>query len=554
MNRKEAALNGNSNVSSESAENSFLGNIDYFTLLKDLLKNWWVILLAGAATYLAVSCLPYLGYKPMYTASSTMIVTGTVRSGNSFSTYSGNAQSFVDILTDEYILQTVAEDMGLRKLDVEVRASVVSDTNLVSVSVRSDKPTISYRVLKGILEHYPDISEMLLPGYVLEELVPAAYPSGPDNAYIVGQLRKRCTLLVMAGVAALILVLSYFYDSVRNEKDVENKLDTRLMAAIYHERKNKTLRRAFSLKKRKSALLINSPVASFGFVESYRRLREKLVSRCKRSGKKIILITSMLENEGKSTVAANLALALAGVSDKVLLLDADLRKPAQHKIFQCQDKIKGSLSRFLRGKEPLEDCLIWDEEHGIYIMCDKKYHKDSSEIISTSRMDNLISVLREQMDYIIIDTPPMELVADAEALAEYADYSLLVISPDYAPTKAVNDCIDQLNDCHAKLLGCVLNNVYTIQLLVRQMTGINLSGILNTGYGKFGGYGSGYGYGYGYGYGKKDGYGSFSSKNGKNKRSSKNIYREVSSGDGFFEKPVKKARMEEDGASHGEEV
>lgn len=103
-------MNENRNVSSEAAESSFLENIDYFTLLRDLLKNWWVILMAGAAAFFAVSCLPYLGYKPMYTASSTMIVTGTVRSGNSFSTYSSNAQSFVDILTDEYILQEVAED------------------------------------------------------------------------------------------------------------------------------------------------------------------------------------------------------------------------------------------------------------------------------------------------------------------------------------------------------------------------------------------------------------------------------------------------------------
>ena len=110
-------------------------------------------------------------------------------------------------------------------------------------------------------------------------------------------------------------------------------------------------------------------------------------------------------------------------------------------------------------------------------------------------MKQLLSVLREQMDYIIIDTAPMELVADAEALAQYADYSLLVISPDHAPAKAVNDCIDQLNDCPAKMLGCILNNIYTVQLLVRQMTGIDLAGMMNSGHGKYSGYGNSYGYG-----------------------------------------------------------
>lgn len=550
-------MNENRNVSSEAAESSFLENIDYFTLLKDLLKNWWVILMAGAAVFFAVSCLPYLGYKPMYTASSTMIVTGTVRSGNSFSTYSSNAQSFVDILTDEYILQEVAEDMGLRKLDVEVSASVVADTNLISLNVRSDKPTTSYRVLKGLQEHYMDISEMLMPGYVLEELVPASCPGGPDNAYTVDQLRKRSTLIAMAVAAALILALSYFYDSVRNEKDVERKLDTRLMAAIYHERKNKTLRRALSLKKRKSALLITSPVTSFGFVESYRRLREKLVTRCSRSGKKIILITSMLENEGKSTVATNLALALAGVSDKVLLLDADLRKPAQYKIFEQRDKMSGSLSGFLRGKEALEDCLIWNEEYGLYMMYNQKKQNDSSELVSAERMKQLLSVLREQMDYIIIDTPPMELVADAEALAQYADYSLLVISPDHAPAKAVNDCIDQLNDCPAKMLGCILNNIYTVQLLVRQVTGIDFAGMMSSGHGKYGGYAGSYGYGYGYdrGYGKKEGYGNSSQENSKKKKKKTGHYREVASGSDFFKNEALKNDTETtDIISDGEEM
>lgn len=532
---------------SEKVDQDFLENIDYFTLIKDLLKNWWIILLAGAAAYLAVSCLPYLGYHPMYTASSTMVVTGTARSNDSFSVYASKAQTFADVLTDEYLLQEVAEEMGLRKLGAEVQANVISETNLVEIQVRSEKPTTSYRVLNGILEHYLDISQMLLPGYILETLVPPSYPSAPDNGYVVDQLRTRSSLIAMAVTAAIILAYSYFYDSVRREKDVEQKLDTHLLAAIYHEQKNKTLRRKLSLRKRKTSLLMDAPVASFGFVETYRRLREKIRTRCTRSGKKIILVTSMLENEGKSTVAANLALALSGVSQKVLLLDADLRKPAQYKIFQCKEQVKGSLSGFLQGKDALEDCLFWNEEHGIYMMCDKNYHKDSSEIISTERMKQLLALLGERMEYIILDTPPMELVADAEALAQYADYSLLVLSPDRAPTKAVNDCIDRLNDCHAKLLGCILNNIYTLSLLFQQVFGMNLAGVLMPGAGKS----DGYAYRYGYGYGSKEGYGygasskdseSVTSKSGKSKseKSKKNrknasgLYRELVSGEDFF--------------------
>ncbi|MDY2626720.1 MAG: polysaccharide biosynthesis tyrosine autokinase [Lachnospiraceae bacterium] len=518
--------------SPERNESSFLFNLDYFTLVKDLLKNWWVILLAGMTAVLVVNMLPYVpyvGYKPMYTASSTVIVKGTARSGDSFSTYSSSAEKFVEILTDEYVLQEVAEDMGLRKLDVEVNASIIAESNLLSLTVRSDKPTVSYGVIKGLMEHYSDISEMMYPGYVLEELVPAAYPSAPDSAYDVAQLSKKGAAAAMAAAAALILLISCMYDSVKNEKDVEKKLDAGLYAAIYHERKYKTFRMIFGSKKKKTALLINSPVVSFGFVENYRRLREKIISRCNRSGKKVILVTSMLENEGKSTVAANLALALAGVSDKVVLLDADLRKPAQYKIFERRNGIKGTLSEYLTGKAGLSKCLVKDKENGIYMIYDTVHHSNSSEIIGNGRMETLIRQLKDSMDYIIIDTPPVDMVADAETLAEYADYSILVISPDHAPVKAVNDCIDRLREGHAKLLGCVLNNIYTIPLVIRQFTGIDVSGLIGKNYGIYGSYSYGYGYGSSYGYGQD-------SPDSKTKRKKNpGAYRNVVSGEGFFD-------------------
>lgn len=545
----------------------FFANLDCCTLLKDLLKNWWVILLAGITACLVVNTLPCIsgigsvpgieyiagiGYKPMYTSSTTVIVTGTARSGDSFSTYSGNAERFTSILTDDYILQEVAEDMGLKKLNVEVHAEVIADSNMVSLSVRSDKPTTSHRVIKGILQHYSDISEMMYPGYVLEELVPAVYPSEPDNSYDAADMSRKWAAAAMAVTAALILILSYYYDSVKNEKDVERKLDTKLYAAIYHERKYKTFRMALrpGRFKKKKSLMISSPVASFGFVESYRRLREKLAARCARSGRKVILITSMLENEGKSTVAANLALAFAGISDKVLLLDGDLRKPAQHKIFELEEENHEEFSDYLRGKAAIADCLTRDETSGIYMICNKNHCPDSSEILTGERMRNLMVQMKSRMDYIIIDTPPVEMVADAEILTRYADYSLLVITPDHAPTEAVNDCIDQLKEGGAKLLGCVLNNIYTIPLLIQQITGIDVSAAAGSRYGRYSGYGSSYGYGRGYGYGSRYGYGSGygygkkaedgqnSADSGKEKKHSADSCRETVSGKGFFAERV----------------
>ncbi|MDO5408977.1 MAG: polysaccharide biosynthesis tyrosine autokinase [Lachnospiraceae bacterium] len=540
-------MNERMKQASEEGSSSLLHELDYFTILKDVAKNWWVILLTGLTAMLLVNLLPYIGYKPMYTAESTLIVTGTARNGDSFSTYSSNAESFVSILTDEYILQEVAEDMGLKKLDVEVKAEIIAETNLLDLSVRSNKPTTSYRVLKGLLEHYQDISEMMYPGYILDELAPAQYPSSPDNIYSVKELSRKAVILSMIAMVLVIALFSFFFDSVKNEKDVEKKLDTELYAAIYHERKYKTLRMLLKRKKgKKEALLISSPVASFGFVETYKRLREKIVIRCKRSGKKVIMVTSMLENEGKSTVAANLALGLAAVSERVVLLDADLRKPAQHKIFEHRDSNQGSLSGYLAGVEPLKECLVRDEETGIYMMYDKRSNMDSSEVIGNERMKELIEQLREKADYVVVDTPPMDMVADAETIASLADYSLLVISPDNAPTKAVNDCIDQLYDCRATLLGCILNNIYTVSLLVQQATGFHPSVSVSSK--KYGAYNSSYSYGYGYG--KKEGYGKAADETRKKRKSRSVNVRETASAEEFF---IPLAQIERDKTDAGKE-
>ncbi|MGN0268959.1 MAG: polysaccharide biosynthesis tyrosine autokinase [Lachnospiraceae bacterium] len=528
----------NYRTSSDSGSFSAFSNPDYYTLLKDVAKNWWVIALTGVIVTLIFRILPMIGYTPTYTASTTVMVTGTIRNDDSFSTYSSTAQQFANLLTDDYLLQEIAEDMQVRKLNVKVNASIISDTNVVSLTVQAAKPTTAYRVLKGILEHYPDISELMYPGYVLEQLIPPEYPSAPDpNPLSEGNTRKY-VLAAMAAMTALILLLSMFYDNVCNEKDAVNKLDARLLTTVYHEKKRFSM--GFGKKKRKQSILYTYPAVSFGFVQSYKKLREKITSRCEVSGKKVILITSMLENEGKSTVAANLALSLAAVSDKVLLLDADLRRPAQYKIFDHEKHHETALSDYLKGSADLSASLFYDEGRGLYMLYNQKECMESSELESSQRMKELIETLKEKMDYIIIDTPPISQITDAEIMAQYADYSVLVIRQDNAPAQAINDCIDQMRECHAKFLGCVLNNVQTIPLLISQITGIGIGGKLSAA----ASYSSGYGFRSGYGYGSGNTYGKDDSQKQRTKSGKQ---REVKCSNDFFASRPEPILLKEEG-------
>ena len=526
-------------ASSDTGSFDAFNNPDYFTLLKDLARNWWVIAMTGVIVSMVFRILPMIGYTPTYTASTTVIVTGTVRNNDSFSTYSSTAQQFADLLTDEYLLQEIAEDMRVKKLNVKVNAEIISDTNVVTLTVQAGKPTTAYRVIKGILEHYPDISELMYPGYVLEQLIPPEYPSSPDPSPFRRENTGKYVLAAMAAMAGLILLLSMMYDNVCNEKDAANKLDARLLTTVYHEKKR--FRIGFGKRRKKQSVLYTYPSASFGFVQSYKKLREKLTSRCEVSGKKVILITSMMENEGKSTVAANLALSLAAVSDKVLLLDADLRKPAQYKIFDHDTHHETALSDYLEGRSDLSSCLYHDRKNGLYMIYNQKSFIGSSELEGSDRMRDLIEKMKTEMDYIIIDTSPVSQITDAEIMAQYADYSILVIKQDNAPAQAINDCIDQLRECRAKFLGCVLNNVYTIPLLIQQVTGFELGRFLSSAASYSGGYSYRSGYGYGYGYGSE-----YGADNRKPVQRRQGKQRGTDSGDRFFAaKPGEYTDLEE---------
>ena len=207
-------------------------------------------------------------------------------------------------------------------------------------------------------------------------------------------------------------------------------------------------------------------------------------------GGKVLMITSLLENEGKSTVAANLALAMAQKHTRVLLIDCDLRKPACYALLD--QKMTGpGLRDFLTDKAKMSEVMLRYRDTNLFVMLERKGNPNSGDLISAAKMQALLQWARKEFDFVVVDMPPMSVVSDAEVMMELADASLLVVRQNAAQTPAINKVIAALDSGKAKLLGCVLNNVYSTALSS----------------------GQGYGYGYGYGgYGKYGYYGSYGKK------------------------------------------
>ena len=171
------------------------------------------------------------------------------------------------------------------------------------------------------------------------------------------------------------------------------------------------------------------------------------------------MVTSVGENEGKSTVAANLALAIAQKNKKVVLLDCDFRKPSLYKIFETPVQEENSLTAYLlqENMDPTV-CMIESKKHGILLGLSKNPGRSITKLLNNGKLHSLLQHLRTQVDYIILDTPPMQVAADTEALAAMVDTAVLVVRSDFMHTSTINEGLSRLKKSTPEVCGFVLNN------------------------------------------------------------------------------------------------
>lgn len=225
--------------------------------------------------------------------------------------------------------------------------------------------------------------------------------------------------------------------------------------------------------------------------EAYKSLRTNIIFSNPVEGCRKLCVTSALASEGKSITVLNLAISFAETGQRVLLIDADLRRPNLSKLLA----MKGSpgLSNVLANMSSDQDVINKDVFHHLDVIFSGDIPPNPSELLGHERMQKLLERLSGQYDYIFIDTPPVNVVTDACVLSRMLDGVLMVVRQGRSDSDAVAYAVSQLEFAEAKLLGFILN-------------GANLGSSSRYGYGKYKKYKryGRYGYRYGYGYGYQD--------------------------------------------------
>ena len=195
----------------------------------------------------------------------------------------------------------------------------------------------------------------------------------------------------------------------------------------------------------------------FQVTEAYKTLRTNLVFALSQKSNNILAISSALAAEGKSTTAANTAISIAQTNSKVLLIDADLRKPVQHRTFKLSNK--AGLSTLLGGINSYKEVLNENVIPNLDIVTSGPIPPNPSEILASDNMKKFLGELSKYYDYVIIDTPPINIVTDTLTLLKSIAGVMLVAMQNQTPIEALEQAIDSINFAEGSILGIVMTNV-----------------------------------------------------------------------------------------------
>lgn len=455
--------------------------VDFWIGIK---KFWYLLILIPLIIATAVISYQTTGYVPLYVSQATFTVkttgSGTSNEINTVygffydqSTAEHIGKTFPYILQSDVFRSRLRENLGTDYINGAISVSVIENSNLVTLKVTSTDSDASMEILTAVLQVYPEIAQYVIGNNQFDLIDDPEQTKTPVNML---DYKKSCAfgvLFGLCGVLAIILLYALTKKTIRTEKDIKRAISKPCLAILPEIKPIPIITR---LKKDES-----------NYAENVYSLQNRLDYLMKKDNQKVLLITSTVPSEGKSTLSLNLSIAMARRGKKVLLIDGDLRNPKLSKLVGVTEP-KHTIQDVLHGLATLEDAIQYVDEFSLYYLGlgTRKKARNSVAVIQSNLMQQLVSQARELADIVIIDTPPCGMFADASGYCEYADSMLMVVRQDWIGASKVMDAVLDLPGGGDKLIGSVLNMAKT----------------------GFTGYGYGYSYSsYGYRYTKYNRYG-----------------------------------------------
>ncbi|MBO4523443.1 MAG: polysaccharide biosynthesis tyrosine autokinase [Ruminococcus sp.] len=451
--------------------------------IKLLMGKIWLILFFMIIGGVAAFCyskfmlpLQYESHITMYVQSYTNVNDNT-NNNNNVNNITNSKQlvnTYMEVLKDDAVMDALGErlmDMfdqdtissnftisnrkivpsSIRKT---INVTSVADTSALKLSVVTKNPNVSAAVCNALT--------VIAPKFV-QDAVGVGSINTIDKARVynnpVGPNVKKNAILGAAAAFFLIVFLIFMFDFFDNTIKESDMLGNKYKKAILGE-----VNRFDDPKKRKggkkdvdSRMLISEPQTPFYVSESYKSIRTNVMFAMGTSDNKIVVVSSPNPSDGKSTTAANIAIAFAQTDSRVLLIDADMRKPVQHKTFKVKN-IDG-LSTLIIKKSETEKCIKENVVDGLDLLPSGPTPPNPSELLASENFAELLNQFSIVYDYIIIDTPPINVVSDALVMKNLVNGIFLVVKHGKTTFDEVDNSMKQLDLAKANMLGFVMNEI-----------------------------------------------------------------------------------------------
>jgi len=427
---------------------------DYVTALR---KQWYLVLtlmIAGAAfgVYRAETT------PPVYRATSQVFVSlsrgATVQELVQGSDYTQNlVQSYAALASMPVVLNPVIERLGLqttaKALSRSISADTPLDTVIIQISARGDTATRAADVSNAVAEQLSTTIKQLSPQSSQGEAVNVEVVAPADTPAFPIAPRKRLIVLTMllAGLVAgtVLALLRHLLDTrVRTAEDIQEVTDAALLGSIPR------------LRRRDSRVITATSPRSVPS-EAYRRVQTNLQFLDASERLTTCVVTSALGGEGKSATAINLALAIAEKGRRVLLIDADMRRPSLADY--CGLEEAAGLTTVLIGKADLSMVTQRWGQPTLEVLALGEMPPNPSQLLDSAPMRLLLDEARQSYDLVILDAPPLLPVSDAAVLARLTDGALVVAGCHKLHRRHLIEALATLEAVDARCLGIVANRV-----------------------------------------------------------------------------------------------
>ncbi|MDO3400744.1 polysaccharide biosynthesis tyrosine autokinase [Mycolicibacterium neoaurum] len=412
-----------------------------------------LVCVLGALAYIFMT-------TPLYQASTRLFVSTTAGSTLA-ETYQGNrfsqerVISYSELLMGQTLAQRTIDKLGLEMTAQELQANVKAvskpDTVLISVNVLDVSPVRARDIANTLSDEFVTmVRELEMPEdgsrpdsrVVVEQR--ASIPSEP----VVPKKARTLAIGLLAGIVGgvgLAVLRDTLDNTVKRRETLEEIVGTGLIGTIPLDKERRKL----------AAIGFdgnNTPIA-----EAFRKLRTNLQFLSVDNPPHVLVITSSVPSEGKSTTAINIALALAEADNKVVLVDGDLRRPTMHKNLGLIGQV--GLSTVLSGQASIEEALQQSQFTGVSVLTSGAIPPNPSELLSSQSAQKLLHELRQKFDYVIVDSTPLLAVTDAALLAVGADGVLMMTRFGQTKRDQLSHAVDNLVSVGAPLLGAVFTMV-----------------------------------------------------------------------------------------------